>query len=195
MSKPRGLVRPEGLGKFKISPHWVSNPRHSETPKSSNVKGTNCKFEASSRNAVGCEGQSEFSGYQWMRWRIVSCFLVRFVLHRKKCGVYSYTLGIYPSVLGYFRERGLLPRESRMWFPWCWLRLAGSSVLAGLSSVPIEGLDMIRLLCEIKITTPDRGSRAYRIWTIVSRKFRLVCISHLLALLCVCRQSPSNGSL
>jgi hypothetical protein len=28
LSKPQGLVRPEGLGKFKKSPHRVSNPRH-----------------------------------------------------------------------------------------------------------------------------------------------------------------------
>jgi hypothetical protein len=27
MSKLQGLVRPEGLGKFKNSPHQVSNPR------------------------------------------------------------------------------------------------------------------------------------------------------------------------
>jgi hypothetical protein len=27
LSKPQGLVRPEGLGKFKNSPHRVSNPR------------------------------------------------------------------------------------------------------------------------------------------------------------------------
>jgi hypothetical protein len=27
LSKPQGLVRQEGLGKFKISPHRVSNPR------------------------------------------------------------------------------------------------------------------------------------------------------------------------
>jgi hypothetical protein len=29
MSKPHGLVRPEGLGKFKNSPHRVSNSRPS----------------------------------------------------------------------------------------------------------------------------------------------------------------------
>jgi hypothetical protein len=28
-SKPQGLVQPEGLGKFKNSPHRVSNPRPS----------------------------------------------------------------------------------------------------------------------------------------------------------------------
>jgi hypothetical protein len=27
LTKPQGLVRPEGLGKFKNSPHRVSNPR------------------------------------------------------------------------------------------------------------------------------------------------------------------------
>jgi hypothetical protein len=26
LSEPQGLVRPEGLGKFKISPHRVTNP-------------------------------------------------------------------------------------------------------------------------------------------------------------------------
>jgi hypothetical protein len=29
LSKPQGLVQPEGLGKFKKSPHRVSNPRPS----------------------------------------------------------------------------------------------------------------------------------------------------------------------
>jgi hypothetical protein len=29
LSKPQGLVRPEGLGKFKNSPHRESNPRPS----------------------------------------------------------------------------------------------------------------------------------------------------------------------
>jgi hypothetical protein len=29
LSKPQGLVRPEGLGKFKKSPHRESNPRPS----------------------------------------------------------------------------------------------------------------------------------------------------------------------
>jgi hypothetical protein len=29
LSEPKGLVRPEGLNKFKISPHRVSNPRPS----------------------------------------------------------------------------------------------------------------------------------------------------------------------
>jgi hypothetical protein len=29
LSKPQGLVWPEGLGKFKISPHRISNPRPS----------------------------------------------------------------------------------------------------------------------------------------------------------------------
>jgi hypothetical protein len=29
LSKPQGLVQLEGLGTFKISPHQVSNPRHS----------------------------------------------------------------------------------------------------------------------------------------------------------------------